>query len=132
MSIDISVDTNGVDRALQIVERSLSPKSGGGEAVRRVAEIARAYASSITHHWTSTLWKTHTVDESRIASDGIAAVYIERVRNPLGQYTDIYGPKEHAKGGDHAFYDRTVRNRGPFALRQGVSMLERRLNAAWQ
>jgi hypothetical protein len=43
--------------------------------------------------------------------------------NPLGEEPAVYGPYEHQKGGDHAFYERTMEDIGPEAALRGLDLI---------
>ncbi len=86
------------------------------------------YASSITHKLTGQLAGAITWDYDSHRSEG--HVYInERIVYRTGRATlrwpKIYGKFEHDRGGSHAFFDRTLRDRGHLAESVGMRALQR-------
>ena len=89
---------------------ALRPSSDFGRAVKYAVLEFQLYAESITHVDTGALTRSHLGEV--YATHG--RVYINpSAINPRGQRPETYGPYEHARGGTHAFYDRTVAERGP-------------------
>ena len=82
------------------------------------------YAISITHVLTGGLRAAHTVGLFNYR--GVLFIEPSAV-NPFGQRPAIYGEWEHARGGAHAFYERTVREAGAPIMRTGLSILDREL-----
>ena len=81
------------------------PNSVVGAAVEGATQAAHRYAIYVTHVDTGALKGAHTYTVRGAHGE----VYI----NPRAQRSDgarpaNYGPYEHARGGTHAFYDRTV------------------------
>lgn len=133
MNIEISTNADEAIRALDNAEQAITPREGGGDAVRRIIEIAQAYASLITHRQTGTLSLAHHIDDSRLRSEGVAIVSLADRVNPISKaLTSAYGPIEHARGGHHAFYTRTENERGSYALEQGAQLLGRKVVQAWR
>lgn len=103
---------------------ALRPEGALGEAVKATAIRLHRYASAITHVDTGALRLSHTI---RLAK-GQAEIFINpAARNPRGGRPAVYGPYEHARGGTHAFYRRTVTDRGRSAASEGVKVLLRAL-----
>lgn len=102
----------GIQEAQQANQRriaALKPSGEYGMAVRdTVAELQR-YAIAVTHVDTGALKGSHTMEVKGlwgrifISPSGV---------NPHGQRPAQYGPVEHARGGSHAFYERTVAEHG--------------------
>lgn len=132
--IDIHLgNMDGVMSALDRADIAIGARGGGGDAVRWMAEVARDYAARITHIDTGALSSSHVIDDSKLRSFGLARIYIGAVANPKSRVTtDVYGPFEHGRGGDHAFYDRTVQERGQFIESGGVERATRSLRDAWR
>lgn len=108
---------------------AINPRSGLGRAVRDATMLLFRYSVAITHVLTGTLRASHTVNfgAGRLATSRYGATFRReavghitidpRARNPVtGERPVEYGPKEHAKRGSHAFYERTVRESGSAAL----------------
>lgn len=110
--------------------RALQPGSGMGEAVRGAAVELHRYSVVVTHVDTGALRASHRIRfgtgffggaEAEISID-------EGARNPRsGTPPRVYGPAEHARGGSHAFYERTYDERGDRALEIGAALLIRSL-----
>jgi hypothetical protein len=87
-------------------------------AYRPDADEALAYAAAITHIWSGMLSASHRVrykkDKTLGGNEWFAEIYIDRTRrNPwTGKLAAFYGPIEHARGGSHAFYERTMKRYG--------------------
>lgn len=67
------------------------------------------YARKITHKWTGALAASHRLSTTIDGDHLRGLLYIdENAQNPItGIRTEVYGPVEHARGGSHAFYERT-------------------------
>lgn len=87
--------------------RAVSPSGGLGRAIQYLAEAAHRFAVSVTHVDTGALRASH-----RLQYQGASRwlLYLDpNAANPRsGARTSVYGPVEHARGGEHAFYDRTL------------------------
>lgn len=115
--IEIPKDIKGLQEAQRAMNKqiaALRPTSKFGQAVKRVTIALQRYAVSITHVWpvkggglraSHRMYLAENELEGRIFIDPSAI-------NPRGQRPSIYGPFEEARGGSHAFYHRTVEERG--------------------
>ncbi|MCI0363685.1 MAG: hypothetical protein L0219_07360 [Phycisphaerales bacterium] len=94
-------------------------------AVRRATEQAQEYAVQITHRDTGALAGAHEKQVDSVRGEG--RVFISRsARNPrVGHTTPVYqyGVYEHDRGGEHAFYERTVEERGDLIGHEGVDLI---------
>lgn len=100
---------------------ALTPAGKAGEAVRDALVALHRYAVSITHVGKyqrngntvggGSLRASHRIEVSGL--EGM--VYIDpSAKNPLSKTKPAeYGVYENARGGEHAFYDRTVNEEGP-------------------
>lgn len=96
---------------------ALQPEGKAGEAVRDALVALHRYAVSITHVGIyngvggGSLRAAHRVEVEGIEGQ----IYIDpSARNPrTNKKPAEYGIYEHARGGEHAFYDRTVSEVGP-------------------
>ncbi len=121
----------GLER-IQAANRKLllgiSAKYGLAAGVKTATIILHNYAVGITHVQTGTLQRSHLTDFASggvqtfrfgfpIMNRAIGRIYINpAARNPVtGQRPEEYGLLEHRKGGSHAFYRRTVDERGKYA-----------------
>jgi hypothetical protein len=95
------------------------------DAIRRATEQVQKYAALITHVDTGALQSAHEKQIDSVRGEG--RVFISRsARNPRpGHTTPVYqyGVYEHERGGAHAFYERTVEERGDFIGREGVDLM---------
>lgn len=103
---------------------ALKPGGAFGQAIQYAAATLHRYAVGITHVDTGTLRASHRI---RMESGGLRAViYIDAgaVNPRSGQRASVYGPHEHARGGSHAFYARTVSEAGPAVIKQVADMVD--------
>lgn len=93
------------------------PQGEFGEAIDYVVKHALAYAIRVTHVDRGWLKASHRGRRAGLKG----AVYIA----PMGGDDDPaeYGPYEHARGGSHAFYDRTVDEAGDQIIKGGIKIL---------
>lgn len=116
----IRVGISGIQEAQNANAKAIAamrPSGAFGRAIRDATAEGHRYAVSITHVWNrgenprgGGLKASHrmAVTETR------GQVFIDpHSVNPRGQKPSVYGPHEHARGGSHAFYERTERERGP-------------------
>lgn len=118
----------GLQQAQQANLRAIAAtKPGGalGRAVLYATTGAQRAAVVITHVDTGALRASHRIRMERGGLRGV--IYIDPTgKNPrTGQRTAIYGPSEHARGGSHAFYERTVNEAGPDLVRGAGTILAR-------
>ena len=105
---------------------ALKPTGAAGKAIKYGTIRLHRYAVAITHVWKylgGGLRASH-----RMAVEGMSGkITIDpSAVNPRGQKPSIYGPYEHARGGTHAFYKRTVAEEGPeTAKRMGAMILKK-------
>lgn len=101
---------------------ALSPAGKAGEAVRDAIVALHRYVVSITHVGRydrmgvsgkaigGSLRASHRMEITGLTG----MIYIDpNSVNPLGKKPSVYGVYEHERGGEHAFYDRTVNEYGP-------------------
>lgn len=92
--------------------------------IRETLEELRDYARAITHRSTGTLAESHTVyfdtahQRGEIRPDPTFAR--RQGRRGRLQSVEQYAAYEHARGGDHAFYQRTLDEYGDKVVRRGV------------
>jgi len=109
VTFDVRLTITGVQQAQAANLRwvaALRPTGALGEAVRTGTTMAHRYAVIVTHVDTGTLRASH-----RVAVTGLRGrVYIapDAVNPRSGRRAAVYGPFEHGRGGDHAFYRRVV------------------------
>lgn len=112
---DIGLSITGIQEAqADNLKRMTALKPNGelGEAIKEATLGAHRYAVQITHVWPvlgGGLRASHRVETKGLTG----RVYIDQSAvNPRGQMPSVYGFYENRRGGDHAFYDRTVEEFG--------------------
>ncbi len=102
---------------------ALQPAGPLGAAIREAVVYLHRYAVAITHVDYGALKAAHRMQVTGLAG----RIYVDpaAVNVKTGKRPAVYGPYEHARGGSHAFYDRTVREAGPEAARR-LAMYARR------
>jgi len=109
----MSMAIRGIQEAQQANLRQVAavkPNGALGEAVKVGTTLAHRYAVSITHVDSGSLRASQ-----RLSVQGLRGrVYLDpNAVNPRsGARPSIYGNYEHARGGSHAFYERTVEEHG--------------------
>lgn len=108
---------------------AVDPNQGGRAAGEAAAKFLIAYASVITHRKTGALASSFVLE---LPAKGIRGFFRRLLRqnvgetaisidrgavNIAGQKPYVYGFYEHRRGGDHAFFQRTVDEAGDEALR---------------
>lgn len=110
---DWNLTIKGLEAAQAVNRRriaALQPTGEFGRAVQYAVLVLQSYAKSITHIDTSALQASHLGEVYGLRG----RVYINpSAINPRGARPAEYGPYEQARGGAHAFYDRTLSERGP-------------------
>lgn len=84
----------------------LRPEGAAGEAVRDAVIALHRYAVQITHVDTGSLRASHRMDVNEL--EGMVYIDSGSVNPRTREKPSIYGVIENARGGEHAFYDRTV------------------------
>lgn len=112
-----------VQSALRRAQAAVRPSNGLGAAVQYATLEAQRYAIGRTHVVTGTLRASHRAEVSGTRG----RVYIEpSAVNPVTrQLPSRYGVFEHARGGDHAFYENTVVQDGPRIVRAAADVMRR-------
>lgn len=133
MSNEIHISLRGVQEAQDMNARAIAalrPAGAAGVAVRDATAEMHRYAVSITHVWKykgGGLKTSHRME----VNDFRGRIYIDPgVINPRGQRPVEYGPHEHARGGSHAFYARTMAEVGPAAGAAAVEFLLREVEGS--
>lgn len=97
-------------RANEQLIAAMKPSGALGRMVQYATVLAHRYTVAITHVDTGALRASHRMN----VLGGRGEIYLDpTATNPrTGTPTAEYGPTEHARGGDHAFYERTEREAG--------------------
>ena len=84
----------------------LQPHGEVGQKIKELTTSAHRYAVSITHVLSGSLRASHRMELKGLRG----RIYIDPTSvNPRsGQKPSVYGFYENKRGGEHAFYDRTV------------------------
>jgi len=84
----------------------LQPNGEVGQKIKDLTSSAHRYAVSITHVLTGSLRASHRMELKGLRG----RIYLDpSAINPrTGQKPAVYGYYENKRGGEHAFYDRTV------------------------
>lgn len=123
----MGVSIYGIQQAQNAMLRTanaVKPNSGLGAAVKEATVAAHRYAVYLTHVDTGGLRAAHRME---IASRR-GQVYIDpAAARSDGQRPSVYGPFEHERGDDHAFYARTVNDYGRQILNEASEAFRRYL-----
>lgn len=119
----VKVDIQGIEAARRSMEqavKAMKPNSAFGKALKATTQHAYMYARQITHIDTGALRASHRMQ--------FFGKYAEIYPDPLAVRGDggmpaEYGIYEHNRGGDHAFYARTVAEDGDAAAQSGLRLL---------
>lgn len=120
----------GIQHAQQRNQRqiaALRPSGAFGEAIREATVELERYAIAVTHVDTGALKSSHTMTVKGLTGQ----IFLSpSAVNPYGLRPARYGPVEHARGGEHAFYDRTVAERGQQVLDRAAQRIARAVEDA--
>jgi len=126
MAYDEGLSIKGLQEAQADNQRRIAMFHPNGEveqAIKDTTIAAQRYAIQITHILSGSLRASHRMK----LSGKKGTIYLDPAAvNPrTGQKPSVYGYYENKRGGDHAFYDRTVEEFGSKA----VGMVESRIEA---
>ena len=104
-----------------------------GSALYQAAQIVglglHRYAVQITHVDTGALKASHRL-ELKQGAQVEGRIYIDpNSINPKGKRPAEYGPVEHARGGSHAFYERTRREVADQLVRRAIAWIMSRFRS---
>lgn len=130
MTVEIKAHIAGIQRMQDANAKRmalLQPRSGLGRAIRDATTKLHRYAVSITHVDTGTLRAAHRMDYSESGGIARGRIFIDpNAVNPKSKRkASLYGPFEEARGGSHAFYGRTISERGAQIMREAAEQLRR-------
>lgn len=115
------LDLNATLRGLQEAQdqnlrqiAALQPSGALGQAIREATAQLHRYAVAITHVWRIKGGGLRASHRMEVLGGGLGGrIYIDPAAvNPRGQRPAEYGIYEHARGGEHAFYERAINERG--------------------
>ena len=106
---NIQMTITGIQEVMARNNRRIATMKTGGEAedaVRDAIIQLHHYAVQITHVDTGALRASHRMELNGLEG----TVYLDPgASNPRSRVkTSVYGMVENARGGEHAFYDRTI------------------------
>ena len=104
---------------------ALRPSGALGQAIRGASLAAHRYAVAVTHVDTGALRASHRVHLRGL--EGVISIDPAAVNPRSRKRPAEYGVYEHARGGSHAFYERTVAEAGPRIASQALALLRRGL-----
>jgi hypothetical protein len=109
MTFDVKLSITGIQEAQAKNNRNMAalrPEGALGRAVQYGTMAAHRYAIGVTHVDTGALRGSHRMELAGLRG----RVYIapEAMNPRSGQKTTLYGPYEHQRGGEHAFYQRVI------------------------
>lgn len=116
---DFSVQLEGFDRAQAAMLRGIEAmKSSGamGDAVKRALLMAQEYAAQITDQDTGTLSRSHVIQYA--GTNGFVYPSPSNINPRSHKPASYYAIFEENRGGQHAFYGRTVADKGQQILEQ--------------
>ena len=104
----------GAQKAQQRMIKIAREQTASGGAMQRARIVAalesHRHAEAVTHKVSGALALAHIIE----VEDTRAVISISpTVVNPQGARPSKYGPIEHRRGGEHAFYDRVIRDGWP-------------------
>lgn len=121
MSVDLSIEgiQDAQDENIRAIA-ALQPTGAGGRAVQFMTAGLHRYAVSVTHVRTGALHASHLMEINGLRGEvylNPAAVNPKTKKRPAE-----YGVYEHRRGGEHAFYDRTIDEAGPDLIERGATL----------
>lgn len=128
--IDVTQTIRDIQRAQKANEtliRNLDPRHALGEATRLVLADMHRYTLVVTHIDTGSLRAAHRMDFRTKPTTATGIISIDPgATNPRTRERPAdYGQEEHARGGEHAFYNRAVAENADRALDLGTRILAR-------
>lgn len=127
IEFDVTKTITDIQRAQRLNNQAIAalrPDGAFGRAVQIVTAKLHRFMVSITHVDTGALKGSEWMEINMPRLSG--RIFINpSFRNPRsGQRPADYGPIENARGGEHAFFDRTL-NEAQTVLGEGVRVIQR-------
>ena len=128
-NVDPKLTITGIQklqRANSKMIRALKPENELGEAIRYGLTAALRVARIFTHVDTGALKASHMMQYGITTAGPTGTIYIDRsTRNPKTNASPyIYGAYLHGRGGEYAFYERVVTERGDAIGKRMLKILE--------
>lgn len=114
MTFDVGLTITGLQAAQAKNLRrvaALQPSGALGRAVLYGTTAAQRAAVANTHVDTGALRASHRMEVGGLR--GRVFIAPDAVNPQSNARTAVYGAYEHARGGNHAFYDRVIAEQGP-------------------
>lgn len=116
---------NQVTTIIRNVEVGTDP---AGDNVERglfdMGDKTKNYASSITHQWTATLYRSYLLDIGAAGNKAAAQVFVDpNAMNPFGQRPAVYAPFEFARGGSHDAFGLAFKQANPAFVISGIEVI---------
>lgn len=111
---DVRITITGLQQMQSRNDRRIArlrSSSDLGKAIQGATAEAHRYAVAVTHVDTGSLRASHRMEVNGL--HGRVYLAPEAINPRSRQKTSVYGYYEHERGGSHAFYERTVNERGP-------------------
>jgi hypothetical protein len=110
----------------------LEPESTMGRMVQELLPDLHRYVVTITHVWIYRGGALRAAHRMSIVEKGAGtargSIFIDPTAvNPRGQRSSEYGVYEHARGGSHAFYERTMNERGPAVQGRAMQFIQKEI-----
>ena len=128
MSDDWGIQIRGnkeAQRAMTVAANAVQPQGGLGRAIQFVALGAIQYAMRVSHIVTGALRSAHSPEFTSGGNLSRGRVFIDPAAiNPMsGKPVTDYAAIEEARGGAHAFYERTVSERGNYLVGRAAELV---------
>lgn len=126
------VSIRGIQQAQKANARMIAemqPSGAAGRMIQTVLAGLHRYAVSVTHVDTGALRASHRMGLEHGFFGGLRGrIFIDPAAiGNKGKRPAVYGTFEHARGGHHAFYERTYNEAGARAVKAGITTLLRGL-----
>ena len=117
--------TNYYEVRRKLEEKDRIYRGAFRDTIKHMLMVMRNYAQFITHRETGTLAASHDIEYNARALSGYIYPSDDRpkLRGRSVQYPSEYGVYEHARGGSHAFYERTLNEMGDHIAWEGIRMM---------
>ncbi len=133
MSPELRFELTNYYRVREVLAKVASTRTYRGalrDTILAMLDIARNYAARITHVYTGMLAMSHVVEYDghrmrgvlKVDEEVLARQYDGRLKTPP-QLVAEYAVYEHARGGSHAFYERTAKETGGILQMRGIRTL---------
>ena len=128
--MSVMMNIEGIQRVQKRNLKRIARLSKMGDMITPMAISLHRYSMGITHVDKGALKAAERVTiKSRGQSVSRGRIYIDEGAMTMeGKVPAEYGVWEHRRGGDHAFFDRTVKEAGPRAIRVGKRWVNQAVN----